>query len=82
MTPIPLLEKIKEVLIQPFIYLLFAVALAYFFWGVAEYIQGASAPDKRKTGSAHIIYGLIGLVIMFSVMALLNIICNTVGCAG
>lgn len=77
---IPLLENIKEFIIQPFIGLLFVVAMLYFFWGVVEYLQGAAEPAKRTDGAKHMIWGLIGLFIMASVTGILNIVCLTIEC--
>lgn len=77
---IPLLEKIKEVIVQPFIGLLFVVAMLYFFWGVAEYLQGAAEPAKRADGAKHMIWGLIGIFIMASVAAILRVVCATIEC--
>ena len=74
-----LLSKIITGIINPFIYLLFAVASLFFFWGVLEFIMGASNPDKRKIGGKHMLWGAIGFLIMLSVFGILAFIMNTLG---
>jgi hypothetical protein len=46
--------------------LLIGVAALTFLWGVYEFISSAGDEEKRKTGKNHIIYGLIGLVVMIA----------------
>ena len=74
-----LLEKIKEVIIQPLLAFFLVLAIAYFFWGVFEFVGGAAEPAARKTGRDHMIYGIIGIFIMVSVIGILNFVCLTVG---
>ena len=80
MITIPLLESIKKYIINPFIGLLFVWALLVFLWGMVEYLRGAASPTERESGARHMIYGVIGLVIMASVFGIMNIICITIQC--
>lgn len=52
--------------------LLIGVAALMFLWGVYEFITSAGDEEKRKTGKNHIIYGLIGLVVMIAFWALVG----------
>jgi hypothetical protein len=36
-------------------------------------------PDKKNTGKAHLLWGLVGLIIIFSVGGILAILNKTVG---
>ena len=74
-----LVEKIKSVIIQPIISLLFALALVVFLFGVTEYILGATSSEKRITGTKHIAWGLIGMAIMAMAYGILVVIKNTIG---
>ena len=78
-TRIPLLDKVQKEIIQPIILLLFAAALLYFLWGVAEFIRGSGSEEARQTGAQHMLWGVIGMFIMVSVYGILNLICNTIG---
>lgn len=70
---------LADEIVNPIIALLFAVALLVFLWGVFQYIKGSDNPEQRKTGTQHIIWGLIGLSIMVSAYAIINIALNTFG---
>jgi hypothetical protein len=72
-----ILQKIADQIINPAIILLFALALLYFLYGVLVYIQNAENPEKRKEGGRHMMYGVLGLVIMFGVYGILAILKNT-----
>ena len=71
--------KIYENILNPLVALVFALALLYFLYGVYEFIRGASDPKARETGGQHILWGFIGLVIMFSVYGILKVLTNTLG---
>ena len=64
-------------IVNPIINLLFAAAVVYFLWGVYKYISGAESPDGREQGSRHIIWGIVGLVIMVSVFAIIRMATGT-----
>ena len=72
-----LFANVKNQIITPIIYLLFALAIVYFVWGVMVFIQNAEAPDKRKEGYDHMIWGIIGIFIMVSAIGIINIITAT-----
>lgn len=66
--------------INPLIYLLMAIAVVMFIWGVVEFVAGSDDTTKLSTGKRHILWGIVGLVIMLSAIGIMNIICNTIGC--
>ena len=73
------INTLTTVIVNPIIRLMFALALVVFLWGVFEYIKNAGSPEDRKKGTQHIIWGLVGLFIMVSVWAILEIALNTFG---
>lgn len=74
-----ILSKINDIIINPIILLLFAVALVYFIYGVFEYIwKSKSDPAKIKEGRAHMGWGLFGMFIMMSVLGLFKLLLNSV----
>ena len=73
-----LFDKIISQILQPIEYLLFAVAIVYFLYGVMGFIQNADAPEKRKEGEKHIIWGIVGLFIMVSAVGIINLIYGTI----
>ncbi len=54
---------------------LIAIAFIVFLWGVFNYfIYSSDDEAKRKEGRQFVLWGIIGLVIIFSVWALVNIV--------
>mgnify|MGYP001567175337 CR=1 FL=1 len=78
MAPIPLLENIKKAIVDPIIYFLFALALAYFLYGVFELIRNADSEEARRAGQRHVLWGVIGMFIMVSFYGIMHVICNTI----
>lgn len=69
--------KLVDLIIQPLVGLLFALALAFFVYGAAMFILNAGDSEARKKGKDALIWGLIGLFIMSSVWGILNVLTNT-----
>ncbi len=74
-----LLQSIDEVIINPLIYLLFAVALIVFLWGVVEFVINSESAEGRTKGRDHILWGLVGMFIMVSAFGIITIIVRTFG---
>jgi len=72
-------SRLNEAVIFPLIALLSGVAFLYFLWGAAQYIINADNESAREEGKKHIMFGLIGLVVMFSAFAILSLAVNTFG---
>ncbi len=68
---------VSEHILNPLIYLLFAIALLVFIWGVVRAIAQGGDEDVRTTAKRHILYGLLGMFIMFSAFALVRLITGT-----
>lgn len=58
---------------------MFAIALVMFIVGVLQYVLNPASDEERDVGRRHILWGLIGMFIMVSVWAIMNIIINTLG---
>ncbi len=72
-----LLAKIDAYILNPLIILGFVVATVVFFYGIAEFIWSADSDTKREEGKKSILYGVVGLFIMFSVYGIINFILDT-----
>jgi uncharacterized membrane protein YidH (DUF202 family) len=68
-----LVGRIAELIINPTITLLFGAAILIFVWGIAEYIRGSDQSAERSKGAQHMIWGLVGIFIMVSAVALLKL---------
>ena len=66
----PLLDKINSAIVNPLIMLLMALALVYFVFGVYKFVAGSASSTERAIGAQHMIWGIIGLFIMLTALAL------------
>ncbi len=73
------LERINEAILFPLIVLLMALALFYFLWGAFQYVRNAANDVKRQEGQRHLLWGIIGMLVMLSAFAILTIAANTFG---
>jgi len=56
---------------------LVALALLYFFWGIASFILKADDQEELKKGRSRIVWGLVVLFLVLSVAGLLAVVENT-----
>ena len=54
-----------------------ALALLFFFWGLAKFIMNASDETKRAEGRSVMVWGVIALFVMVTVWGLVGILQNT-----
>jgi len=73
------IAKIEAQILVPIITLLSLAAFVIFVWGVVQFMANSEDEEKRKAGQQHMIWGIIGLVIMFGANAIIAIIRQTVG---
>ena len=74
-----LMQSINKVIINPIIFFLFACAMVYFLYGVAQYFLSPDSEEIRKKSKDHMLWGVIGLFIMVAVFGIMNLILGTVG---
>lgn len=77
-----LLGKVNDKIINPVIELSFVVALVLFLWGVMQYIRGSGQQDARKKGTQHMLWGIVGFLIMFCVFGIITLLTRTLGITG
>ena len=76
------LYRINAGIINPVIEFAFIIATIVFLWGVVQFIAGAADKDKRQIGKDHMLWGVVGFLIMFGVFGIISIITNTIGVTG
>lgn len=74
-----ILCRINEQIINPLIILLLGIAMLIFLWGGFVFIRGADSDEGRELGKRHMLWGIIGLVIMTSVFGILKIAASSFG---
>ncbi len=72
----PLMDALQEYVFMPIAYLLYSVAVLVFFWGLFEFMMSLQSDksDKREEGKRHMLWGVMGFVIMLGVKGIINMI--------
>jgi hypothetical protein len=73
-----IIGKIATEILNPIIALLFAIATVVFFWGLFKLIHHADDSGARDAAKQHIMWGLVGMFIMFSAYGIIRLTLNTV----
>jgi TRAP-type C4-dicarboxylate transport system permease small subunit len=68
------LTKVEAQILVPLVTLMALAAFVVFLWGVIEYIRNADNDEARTKGQQHILWGFVGLVIIFGTTAIISII--------
>lgn len=71
--------KVQDAILTPIITLLALGAFVLFVWGVVLFIASSDDEEKRRTGQQHMMWGIIGLVIIFGANAIVSLLKATVG---
>ena len=74
--------SVDRYIINPIIVLLFVLAFAYFLFGVFQFILNQGNEEKKTAGKSHMLWGIVGITIMFGVWTILNIILATFNIQG
>ncbi len=77
LTATDLLNRISTFIINPIIYVMFASAFVVFIWGLVQFVANLDNEESRQTGGKHMLWGVIGMVIMVGVNQIINIINET-----
>jgi phosphotransferase system glucose/maltose/N-acetylglucosamine-specific IIC component len=65
--------KVITQVINPLILLLSAGAFVVFVWGMFEFILNAGNSTKREEGKKAILWGIVGLVVIFGAYGIINV---------
>lgn len=75
-------SSVNSKITNPLIILLFGLAVVYFLYGVFEFIANQESEEAKTKGKSHMIWGIVGIVIMMGVFTILNMIINTFNIKG
>lgn len=67
------LDRVIVQIINPIILLLSAGAFVVLAWGIFEFIRKADDDKARATGRSAILWGFVGLAIIFGAYGIINI---------
>lgn len=72
------LSNVENSILNPIITLLALGAFLLFIWGVVEFIRSnAEGGENKEDGKKHMLWGIIGLGIIFGARAIIAIIADT-----
>ncbi len=74
--------RLNKFIINPLIILLFSLAFLYFMIGMLQFLRNAGNPKMRGDGQQHMLWGVLGMVIMVGVFGIINLLVNTFGIKG
>lgn len=75
-------SNVNKLIINPLIILFFALAVVYFLYGVFQFVSNQDNEEAKTKGKAHMVWGIVGIVIMMGVFTILNMIMNTFNIEG
>ncbi|MEJ0053407.1 MAG: hypothetical protein WDN10_01615 [bacterium] len=73
------LKTVVVQIVNPLLMLIAAAAFLIFLWGVFKFVANAGDETAREEGRSSILWGLVGLVIIFGVFGILGVITGTFG---
>lgn len=74
-----ILGRIEQAILFPVMSFLLGLALLIFLWGAYQFVRNAESDEGRATGKSHMLYGIIGMLVMISALAILKIAAGTFG---
>jgi len=72
-----LINYFTNLILRSIIPLIFALAIAYFLYGVMSFIRNADNESEREKGRSIMIWGVIALFVIASVWGLVGILART-----
>ncbi|PIR82633.1 hypothetical protein COU20_01155 [Candidatus Kaiserbacteria bacterium CG10_big_fil_rev_8_21_14_0_10_59_10] len=76
---VDLLNRITTLIIDPAIAVIFTAGLLLFLWGLIEFLWTLNQGGDRNKGVQHMLWGVVGMLIMVSVYGIVNLVVNTLG---
>ena len=76
---VDLLDRIVDLVIDPAVKLIFTLGFFFFLWGFVEFLWELKDGKVNEDGKNHMVYGLVGMLIMVSVYGIISLVMNTFG---
>ena len=73
------IEKFVALIIDPTIKIIFAAGFFLFIWGFIEFFWKLGQGNDQNQGKMHMVWGVVGMLIMVSVKGIINLILDTFG---
>ena len=66
-------------IVDPAILIVFAAGFFLFVWGLVQFLWNLNEGGDNKEGKQHMIWGIVGMLIMISVYGIITLLDNTFG---
>lgn len=74
------IQKLITLIVNPLIYLMFAIAIVVFTIGMIKFIAASDkTAEDAKNGKQHMLWGILGLFIMIAVFGIMQVLVRTFG---
>ena len=74
-----IMDKLWGLIIGPAILVVFACGFLLFVYGLVEFLWKLNEGGDNSEGKQHMIWGIVGMLIMVSVWGILDLLDNTFG---
>jgi hypothetical protein len=74
-----IIGKFVTLILNPAIGVIFALAGLLFVWGIVQFLKGLQEGKVNDEGKQHMLWGVVGMLIMVSVFGILSLLSNTFG---
>ena len=74
-----LAQSVQRIMNNYLIPIVFALAVLYFFWGLAQYILNAGNEVAQTDGRSKMIWGIVALFVMASIWGLVRFLGTSLG---
>lgn len=76
-----LLDEATKIINSSVIPLMFGLAMAYFLWGLVQFISKSGDEKERESGKQKMLWGIIALFVFISITGILAFMGNSLGIA-
>lgn len=74
-----IMQRIVDMIINPILLGLMAFAFLVFVYGLVQFMWNLNEGGDNKEGKSHMLWGIVGMLIMISVYGIIAMIDNTLG---
>ena len=71
------MQRVVTYIIDPALLVIFALGFLLFVYGLVEFLWKLNEGGESHEGKQHMVWGIVGMLIMISVYGILDIIDNT-----
>jgi hypothetical protein len=71
------MQRVSTYIIDPVLLVVFALGFTLFLYGLVEFLWKLNGEGDTKEGKQHMLWGIVGMLIMVSVYGIINVIDST-----